>query len=320
MSLVDRCVTDEEVDIQFAMLGHHQYCARDSAGRYRNVGSVSLVRNCMTRGRLLRPCARTSALHHIYELASNPSPMCSRPRLVPLPLAYPSRVDCLQVMRYSAPSDYDRDNVWFSGDVGLHVIQDATGFCTHVASICIPLVCVDASYAVELESVLPGLDELRVEPNQDPIDRRSMQAMLSFSCSVNLAGPCRERDDVDDSYLDVEGRLKVLRSLKGFLCPWTSHDSHKAGYELLPTSTCCVSRLSREMIGRVRKLVGRTRDPFDPSVDAPARPPPWSEPDMLSHGPYGATAGPRRTLCRYRESGLNFRTGIAHLPVTETGI
>eukprot|EP00966_Prymnesium_polylepis_P101300 2346282-Prymnesium_polylepis.1 len=75
MSLVDRCITDEEIDVQFAMLAHHQYCAKDSAGRYRNVGSVSLVRNCMTTGRLLRPCTRTSALQHIYELASSPSPM-----------------------------------------------------------------------------------------------------------------------------------------------------------------------------------------------------------------------------------------------------
>ena len=287
MSLVDRCITDEEIDVQFATLAHHQYCAKDSVGRHRNIGSVSLVRNCMTTGRLLRPCVRTSALQHIYELASSPSPMCSRPRLVSLPLAYPNRVECLQVVRYPPPSDYTRDNLWFSGDVELHVIQDSTGFCMHVASVCIPLVCVDASYSIELDSALPGLDELWVEPNQDPVDRRSTQAMVSFSCAVNLSGPCRERDDVDGTHLDVEGRLRVLRSLKGFLCPWTSHDAHKAGYELLPTSSCCVSRVSRNMVDKVRQLVKRTREVLDQPVDAPECPPPWSVLSMIGHNESG---------------------------------
>jgi WD40 repeat protein len=36
--------------------------------------------------------------------------------------------------------------------------------------------------------------------------------------------------------------------------------------------------------------------------------------------PWRRTAGPGPPQCRYRKSGVNFQTGIAHLPVTETGI
>eukprot|EP00966_Prymnesium_polylepis_P065617 1522738-Prymnesium_polylepis.1 len=35
--------------------------------------------------------------------------------------------------------------------------------------------------------------------------------------------------------------------------------------------------------------------------------------------PSGRTAGPRRTLCRYHESGVNFQTGSTRLPVIEIG-
>eukprot|EP00966_Prymnesium_polylepis_P247622 5726028-Prymnesium_polylepis.1 len=35
------------------------------------------------------------------------------------------------------------------------------------------------------------------------------------------------------------------------------------------------------------------------------------------HNPSSPTAGPRRALCRYRESGLNFHPEVLHLPVTQ---
>eukprot|EP00966_Prymnesium_polylepis_P225701 5220864-Prymnesium_polylepis.1 len=44
-----------------------------------------------------------------------------------------------------------------------------------------------------------------------------------------------------------------------------------------------------------------------------------SPPPTYVGAPSSATAGPRRTLCRYRESGLNFQTGSPRLPVIEIG-
>eukprot|EP00966_Prymnesium_polylepis_P218952 5066797-Prymnesium_polylepis.1 len=36
--------------------------------------------------------------------------------------------------------------------------------------------------------------------------------------------------------------------------------------------------------------------------------------ELFPKRPSGRTAGPRRTLCRYRESGVNFQTGSPRLP------
>jgi len=89
---------------------------------------------------------------------------------------------------------------------------------------------------------------------------------------------------VDSSYLDIQGRVDVMLKLRGFLCSWSSHDSHKAGYELLPTTSCCVSRMSNSVIQWVKLLVKQTRHPAPSSRAAHVDCSPWDVVCMLGSG------------------------------------
>jgi len=132
-SSLDICMSDAELDSQFPSLVHHSYRAKDVAGRHRNVGSVAIVRASMMPGRTLRPEARTPQLQHMYELSMVPSPMCSRPRLVLLPIAYPVDLECPMILVHTQTCGYDVHNIWFNSHSAFSVVVDDLGFSQYVA-------------------------------------------------------------------------------------------------------------------------------------------------------------------------------------------
>jgi len=94
-------MSDSDLDAQFPSLAYHQYCAKDMANCHRNIGSIALVRATFATTRSLRPCANTTQLRHIHELSTVASPMCSRARLVALPIAFPQNVVCPLVLLHT---------------------------------------------------------------------------------------------------------------------------------------------------------------------------------------------------------------------------
>lgn len=86
---------------------------------------------------------------------------------------------------------------------------------------------------------------------------------------------------MDESYLDVNARIGIMLMLRGFLCPWSSHDSHKAGYELMPTACCCISRLSGPVVELLDALVLRPTRPVPELRVSDADFGPWSSTSML---------------------------------------
>jgi len=130
-----------------------------------------------------------------------------------------------------------------------------------MVTVAVQLTCADASHGAEFKCLDGQYLTMTVKPNTDPVDRHSNQAHISFSSAINLEGPCHQRDNVDNSYLDIEARVSIMLKLRGFICPWASHDSHKAGYELLPTTCCYISRMSNSVIERVKLLIRLTSRP-----------------------------------------------------------
>jgi len=242
---LDTCMSDSDLDTRFPSLAYHKYCAKDMANRHRNIGSIALVRATFATMRSLRPYANTTQLRHIHELSTVASPMCSRARLVALPIAYPQDEVCPLVFVHTQSGGYNVRNVWFNTKSTFTVVRDDVGFMSHMATVAVQLICADASYGAEFKCLNGRYPTVTVEPNTNPVDRHSNQAHISFSSAINVQGPCRQRHDVDNSYLDVEVRVGIMLKLRGFICPRSSHDSHKAGYELLPTTCCCISRMSR---------------------------------------------------------------------------
>jgi len=158
--------------------------------------------------------------------------------------AYPQDEVCPLVFVHTQSGGYDVRNVWFNTKSTFTVVGDDVGFMSYMATVAVQLTCADASYGAEFKCLDGRYPTMAVEPNTDPVDRYSNQAHISFSSAINLQGPCRQRDDVDNSYLDVEARVGIMLKLCGFICPWSSHDSHKAGNQLcwlsLGTTGCMV--------------------------------------------------------------------------------
>ena len=178
-----RCISDAVMLRRYGGLRYHSYCRPDAAGRLRNVGVVSLVRNTVTQRGALRPSGDTSVLEHINGLASSSSVRCMRARLVPLPLAYPKTPSLPALVCHSKKLSGDVENVWFPDGCSLVVPSGCWSFAAYIASVAVPLICVDASYGAELSSgTMPYEPQLDQDVNTDPIDRHSVQALISFSC------------------------------------------------------------------------------------------------------------------------------------------
>ena len=108
---------------------------------------------------------------------------------------------------------------------------------------CLSYVVVDCTYPAEYTSrtfktrVLPSI-ELR----EDPIDRHSDHSRLTFGTVMNMLGEPSDRDVSTEKQ-----RVSCMSKLRGFICPVSTPDGIRSGFELNPCSGTCVSRFSMDV-------------------------------------------------------------------------